>query len=230
MRKGKALAGLAIGVLTALSFLGSCGTANTDTPEPTATQVQTPEEYPPLEYPDEDEVVYIPISPDHEDPWSGWSDDLSRLRIKPLEVELDSFTQWDIFKVCDYKEEDFCLLMAIAYHETGGTFDTAAIGDAGGSIGLFQINVKWHTDRMERLGVTDLTDPTQCAQVALDYVRELSDRYGFEPYTEALLMSYNMGPAGAKTALKNGTTSTRYSREVFATYQGFLAQMGGDAE
>lgn len=78
---------------------------------------------------------------------------------------------------------------------------------------------------MEALGVTDLTDTAQCAAVALDYLRELVIRYGFEPESEALLMAYNMGPGGARKALNRGQTSTEYSREVMTVYQGYLEEL-----
>ncbi len=156
-----------------------------------------------------------------------WSDDGTLHRIKPLDVDLDAETQWAIYHESGYDNSLFCTAIAIAHKETGGTFQADAVGDEGGSIGMFQINTKWHLDRMERLGVTDLTDPAQCAAVAIDYLKELADRYGFEPESEALLMAYNMGPGGAKKAIEAGTTSTAYSREVWKLYQGYLEEMEG---
>ncbi|NBH77743.1 hypothetical protein D3Z52_06090 [Clostridiaceae bacterium] len=72
---------------------------------------------------------------------------------------------------------------------------------------------------------TDLTDPVQCAAVAIDYLQELESRYGFEPESEALLMAYNMGPSGARKALNEGRTSTDYSREIMTVYQGYLEEL-----
>ena len=115
------------------------------------------------------------------------------------------------FEACEYDPGLFCFLMAIGQHESRFNPDTQ--GDGGDSLGVFQINTRWHTGRMEALGVTDLTDTAQCAAVALDYLRELVSRYGFEPESEALLMAYNMGPGGARKALNAGQTSTEYSRE-----------------
>ena len=152
-----------------------------------------------------------------------WSDDGTLHRIKPLEIPLESETQWAIYETCDYDPGLFCLVMAIAEHESG--FDPETVGDGGSSLGMMQINAKWHTGRMETLGVTDLTDPVQCAAVAIDYLLELETRYGFEPESEALLMAYNMGPGGARAALKAGQTSTDYSREVMTVYQGYLEEL-----
>lgn len=160
-------------------------------------------------------------------PAEAHSSDTPQVSAPLLDVDLDPETQWAIYHECGYDNGLFSLAMAIANRETGGTFQADAVGDNGDSIGLFQVNTRWHTDRMERLGVTDLTDPVQCAAVAIDYLKELSDRYGFEPESEALLMAYNMGPSGANNAIEAGTTSTDYSREAWALYQGYLEELEG---
>ena len=147
----------------------------------------------------------------------------SQINVPLLAVDLDTEIQWAIFDVCERDPDTFCFLMAIAEHESG--FDSETVGDGGRSIGMMQINTRWHAGRMEALGVTDLTDPVQCAAVAIDYLRELVDRYGFEPGSEALLMAYNMGPDGARKALNGGTSSTKYSREVMTTYQNYKEEM-----
>ena len=154
-----------------------------------------------------------------------WSDDGSLRRIKPLDVALDAETQWAIYEACGYDPGLFSLVMAIAEHES--EFKPDLQGDNGQSLGMMQINTRWHTDRMEALGVTDLTDPVQSAAVAIDYLQELESRYGFEAESEALLMAYNMGPSGARKALNEGRTSTDYSREIMTVYQGYLAELEG---
>ena len=152
-----------------------------------------------------------------------WSDDGTLHRIKPLDIPLEAETQWAIYEACDYDPGLFCLVMAIAEHESD--FDPETVGDGGSSLGMMQINTRWHTGRMEALGVTDLTDPVQCAAVALDYLRELVSRYGFEPESEALLMAYNCGPGGANRLIQAGTTFTDYSQEVTKIYQGYMEEM-----
>ena len=47
----------------------------------------------------------------------------------------------------------------------------------GDCIGLMQVSESWHLDRMERLGVTDLTDPYDNILVGVDYLSELFERY-----------------------------------------------------
>ena len=154
-----------------------------------------------------------------------WSDDGTLHRIKPLDIPLEAETQWAIYEACEYDPGLFCLVMAIAEHESG--FDPETVGDGGSSLGMMQINTRWHTGRMEALGVTDLTDPVQCAAVAIDYLRELEARYGFEPESHELCLAYNMGPSGARKALADGITSNNYSESVLSTYQNYLAEIGG---
>lgn len=155
-----------------------------------------------------------------------WSDDGTLHRIKPLDIPLEAETQWAIFETCEYDPGLFCFLMAIGQHESRFNPDTQ--GDGGNSLGVFQINTRWHTGRMEALGVTDLTDTAQCAAVALDYLQELESLYGFEPESEAILMAYNCGPSGAKRLIAAGTTSTAYSQEVITIFQNYRAELEGN--
>lgn len=92
-------------------------------------------------------------------------------------------------------------------------WNAGAMGDGGKSYGLMQIHKRFHTDRMARLGVTDLLDPVQNIKVGTDYLKELnamSDGRG----TNWLLMAYNMGPDQANRLWKKGTRSTAYTREI----------------
>lgn len=47
----------------------------------------------------------------------------------------------------------------------------------GDCIGLMQISERWHRERMERLGVTDLFDPYDNILVGVDYMAELFEKY-----------------------------------------------------
>lgn len=87
------------------------------------------------------------------------------------------------------------IIRAVIKIESGG--DPDAIGDGGEAIGLMQIQPRWHKARMERLGVTDLTDPEQNVLVGCDYLAELLTKYGGD-YTAALT-AYNAGNAEAQT-------------------------------
>ncbi len=149
-----------------------------------------------------------------------WSDDRSRIDTPLLEVPLAAETQWTIFEQCGQDADLFCAVMAIASVESG--FDPQMVGDGGDSIGMMQINTRWHTGRMEALGVTDLTDPVQCAAVAIDYLLELEGELSAGPGDHKLYIGYNAGPSKAKR-----TSSTNYSREVMTVYQGYLEELEG---
>ena len=141
-------------------------------------------------------------------------------------INLDATTQWAIYDVCDRDNQLFCTVMAIAWKES--LYQTDTIGDDGDSIGMMQINTRWNTDRMERLGVTDLTDPVQSAMVAVDLLRELAEVYRLEMGSHELAMFYNMGPTGAKRAMDAGTYETAYTQEVIALLQTYLQEMEGN--
>lgn len=145
--------------------------------------------------------------------------------VKLLEsVPLDAETQAAILELCGGDRDTFCAIMAIAWVES--RFDTDAVGDNGVSIGMMQVNTRWHTGRMEALGVTDLTDPVQCAAVALDYLRELSEGYGFGWITDHdLYMAYNMGPGNARIAIDSGAASSDYSRAALTAYMDYAQEM-----
>lgn len=96
------------------------------------------------------------------------------------------------------------LIIAIIEHESSGRTD---IESSAGCIGLMQISPIWHADRMERLGVTDLTDPRSNILVGVDYISELADRHG-EIYT--VLMCYNEG--------ENGTAIERAEQGQYSDY------------
>ena len=164
-------------------------------------------------------VLAIPAA---EEPAIGtadlWSNDRSRIDAPLLDVPLEAETQWAIFEQCGQDAELFCAVMAIATVESG--FDPQMVGDGGDSIGMMQINTRWHTGRMEALGVTDLTDPEQCAAVAIDYLLELEGILEAGPGDHRLYVGYNCGPSRAKR-----TSSTAYSETVMACYQDYIGEM-----
>lgn len=45
--------------------------------------------------------------------------------------------------------------------------------ESGGCVGIMQVSPRWHQDRMDKLGVTDLLDTRQNMTVAVDYLAEL---------------------------------------------------------
>lgn len=91
-------------------------------------------------------------------------------------VPLDARTQWSIYELCGGDNSLFAAVMAIANRESH--FASDAIGDEGRCVGMMQINYAFHTERIDRLGVTDLLDPVQSAAVAVDYIDELGQEFG----------------------------------------------------
>ncbi len=103
----------------------------------------------------------------------------------PLRAEV----QLEIEQMCADRDVDPAVVVAMIYHESRYIED--AVGDACDSYGLMQAQPRWHSARMERLGVTDLLDGVQNVRVGIDYLDELLDTYGGD-YGKALT-AYNRG-------------------------------------
>ena len=83
---------------------------------------------------------------------------------------------------------DSKIIKALIEEESGWL--ASAEGDNGQSVGLMQIQERWHKERMKRLGVTSLYDPEQNITVGCDILSELLNKYG--NYKDAL-SAYNSG-------------------------------------
>lgn len=118
------------------------------------------------------------------------------------DVPLDADLQEHIFALCEIYEIDPAVVISVIARES--SFRPGVMGDKGESYGLMQIKKKWHTARMERLGVTDLLDPYQNVTVGIDLLAELL-RYGDS--LEWALMCYNGGYAYADKRMKSGKIS-----------------------
>lgn len=117
----------------------------------------------------------------------------------------DTYISEEIQEVCvKYGEEyGICpeLLMAVIEKESSGR---PKVVSSMGCVGLMQINPKYHTERMERLGVTDLTDIDSNVHMGTDYLVELFKEHG-DIYL--VLMCYNMGEHRAKKLYEAGEYS-----------------------
>ena len=145
-------------------------------------------------------------------------------------VDMDHETQDAIWTVCKENPTLYSMVMAMGYYESA--HDTAAVGDSGRSLGWLQVQPRWHQERMDRLGVTDLLDPVQCALVAVDYIDWIAERLNPETPadaygTHALLMAYNQGWQGANESWSAGRYSTNYSWKVLDLAATYLAEMEG---
>lgn len=105
------------------------------------------------------------------------------------DVPLDGDTQALLHSACEEAGITYELALAVIRKETG--FQNV-MGDNGNSYGYMQIQPRWHKERMERLGVTDLTDPYSNFRVGCDFLAELLSKYTLE---EALT-AYNSGKPG----------------------------------
>lgn len=114
-------------------------------------------------------------------------------KAEPLyDVPLEEGLQAHIKNLCDSYSVDMPLVLAIIGQESN--YDAGAIGDDGESIGLMQIQAKHHKGRMNRLEVTDLSDPYQNVTVGIDLLSELMSK---EKGTEWAVTAYNAGAAKA---------------------------------
>lgn len=100
------------------------------------------------------------------------------------------------------------LLMAMIETESSGKPDATN----GSCKGLMQISEKWHKDRMERLGVTDIYDSYGNILVGTDYLMELAERYGD---IGAVLMYYN-GDSNAGKFLDGTAEMSGYAKKILA--------------
>ena len=121
-----------------------------------------------------------------------------------FDCELSEDLQEFIFDLCEEKQIDPAIIVAMCWKES--TYRPGAIGDGGNSLGLMQIQPRWHSKRMEKLGCPNLLDPYQNITVGVDYLCELLNRYGS---IEKALTAYNRGSYSG--------TVTKYAKTVIAT-------------
>lgn len=125
-------------------------------------------------------------------------------------MEEDTFLSETVVKGCEkYGEEyDICpeLLMAIIEKESRGNSDASN----GSCKGLMQISERWHKNRMQRLGVTDLYDVDGNVLVGTDYLYDL-----FKIYDDVgmVLMVYN-GDSNAENYMNGNAELSKYAEEI----------------
>lgn len=127
--------------------------------------------------------------------------------------------------VCKQYGVRYDLVVALIEKESGYKFDK--VGDDGHSIGYMQIYEECHRDRMERLNITDLTNPYQNVLVGIDYLSELIERYGT---IQDALAAYNYGEQGAKQHLwKNGIYVYEYNQTIMSRMKEIEEELEQDA-
>lgn len=133
--------------------------------------------------------------------------------VQTYDIPLDDEFQLFVIDLCEENHIDPAVVFAMMYRESG--FNAAAVGDKGNSLGLLQIQPRWHEERMARLECFDLLDPEQNITVSVDLLAELLEKY--EGNIEMALTAYNMGCSGAyKNCFQYGKYSSSYSEAVLA--------------
>lgn len=108
------------------------------------------------------------------------------------DIPLDAELQIWVFDYCKDKHISPYLIFAMCERES--QYNADAVGDSGNSLGIMQIQPKWHRERMDKLGCTDLLDARQNIIVGIDYLLELAEKNEDIGW---VLMAYNGGVAYA---------------------------------
>lgn len=103
-------------------------------------------------------------------------------------IPLEADVRAHVVSLCEEKGIAPEIVFAMIWRES--RYDADAIGDNGRAFGLLQVHPRWHQDRMDRLGATDLLDPIQNVTVAVDLLDELNRKYN--NLTKAIV-AYNRG-------------------------------------
>ena len=125
-------------------------------------------------------------------------------------VNIDPVLQNWIMEYCWNHDLSPFLVMAMIERESDCDADCTTITPDEESYGLMQIQPRWHKDRMDRLGVTDLMDPKQNIITGVDYLLEMFEK---NPEAEWALNAYNGGEGYANRMTEKGIT-TDYSAEI----------------
>ena len=123
------------------------------------------------------------------------------------DIPLDAETQRLLWQACEETGLTYELALAVIWKET--TFRNV-VGDGGESFGYMQVQPKWHKERMDRYGVTDLMDPYSNFLVGCDYLAELAET---DRGIRWMLHAYNGGPAYANRLAEAGKVS-QYASDV----------------
>jgi hypothetical protein len=175
-------------------------TTESDTYEPEESETTIPDTEVETTEPEEPTVTEPAVDPEPEVTGFKYRSDI------PLAEDV----QLEIYNLCHEDSQCFDwgltpeLVYAMIYTES--RYKADAVGDSGNSLGLMQIQPRWHQKRMEKLGVTDLKDPIQNVRVGIDLLKELLYRY--DGSVEKTLVTYNQGHYKG--------TVTSYAKKVLA--------------
>lgn len=125
-----------------------------------------------------------------------------------FDVPLDEDLQTYIFELSEDIGIDPAIVIAIIEKESN--YDISAVGDHGRSLGLMQIQFRWHTARMASLGCDDLLDARQNVCVGIDILADLLEE---GKSIEWVLMAYNGGHTYADRLASEGRVS-EYANKI----------------
>ena len=123
------------------------------------------------------------------------------------DIPLGAEVQRQLWQACEETGLTYELALAVIWKETDFR---NVVGDGGESFGYMQVQPRWHQERMDRYGVTDLMDPYSNFLVGCDYLAELAGR---DRGLEWMLHAYNGGPAYANKMAQAGEIS-QYAKDV----------------
>lgn len=127
------------------------------------------------------------------------------------DVPLSEDLQHYIISLCEGKNIDPAVVFALIWRES--RFNPASIGDNGNSLGLMQIQERFHSGLMAEFGCDDLLDPYQNVTIGIAILAGHVNYYNGN--VEMGLMAYNAGKAGAYNAyFSKGVYSSPYSQSV----------------
>lgn len=124
----------------------------------------------------------------------------------PLSKELQEY----VYKTSSEYNIEYELMLSVMWVETGGKFKYDLVSETK-DYGLMQINKvnhKW----LSNAGLKNMLDPYENIRAGAIILGDLIERYG---NSHKALMAYNFGEGGMKRVVRNGHSSSRYSRRVF---------------
>lgn len=123
--------------------------------------------------------------------------------------KLPQVVQVYTYCLCREYEIDYNIIFAMIEVESGYRWNA----ESGSAYGYMQIVPEFHTERMEMLNVTDITDPYGNIRVGIDYFTELVWKYEWS-YRKALT-AYKNGEYGAEQEFfSKGETTSEYAEKV----------------
>lgn len=135
------------------------------------------------------------------------------------DVPLSQDLQDHIIDICESRSIEPALALALIKTESG--YNPNCLGDNGNSKGLMQIQQRWHSARMEKLGCSDLMDPYQNVTVGLDLFGDLLE---YSDSVEWALMAYNGGSSYANKMRDSGRLSS-YAEKVISESDRLIASV-----